>query len=142
MESPLQSLPLFMVGQVPIMPAVVVTWGIMVVLVLGAILLTRRLTVVPGPGQATAELLVGAVDSQIRDVTGAAPAPYRAFVGTLFLFILTANWSSLIPGITPPPPRWKRLRPWLASCSCRSSSLASGAAVWAAFCAALRGPTR
>ncbi|MGX0905051.1 F-type H+-transporting ATPase subunit a [Roseovarius sp. MBR-79] len=102
MESPLQSLPLFMVGPVPIMPAVVVTWGIMVVLVLGAILLTRCLTLVPGPAQATAELLVGAVDSHIRGVTGAAPAPYRAFVGTLFLFILTANWSSLIPGITPP----------------------------------------
>lgn len=102
MESPLQSLPLFMVGPVPIMPAVVVTWGIMAVLVLGAVLLTRRLTVVPGPAQAIAELLVGAVDSQIRDVTGAAPAPYRAFVGTLFLFILSANWSSLIPGVTPP----------------------------------------
>ncbi|MDZ4135211.1 MAG: F0F1 ATP synthase subunit A [Paracoccaceae bacterium] len=102
MQSPLQSLPLFMAGPVPIMPAVVVSWAIMAVLVLGAFLLTRRLTLVPSPAQAAAELLVAAVDSQIRDVTGANPAPYRAFVGTLFLFILVANWSSLIPGVTPP----------------------------------------
>jgi F-type H+-transporting ATPase subunit a len=102
MDNPLQTLPLFQLGPVPIMPAVAVTWAIMLVIVGLAILLTHRLSVVPGPVQAAAELLVTAVDAQIRDVTGAEPAPYRAFVGTLFLFILVANWSSLIPGITPP----------------------------------------
>lgn len=96
------SAPLFMAGPVPIMPAVVVTWAIMVVLVIGAILLKRRLTAMPSKTQAAAELLVEAVDGQIRDVTGAPPGPYRAFIGTLFLFILIANWSSLIPGVTPP----------------------------------------
>jgi len=102
MESPLETFPLFMLGPVPIMASVVVTWAIMAVLVSGAALLSRRLTPVPSTAQAMAELLVGTVDQQIRDVTGAAPAPYRAFVGTLFLFILIANWSSLIPGVTPP----------------------------------------
>jgi F-type H+-transporting ATPase subunit a len=33
------------------------------------------------------------------------PAPYRAFIGTLFVFIFVANWSSLIPGVTPPTAR-------------------------------------
>ncbi len=102
MESPLHSSPLFMLGPVPIMASVVVTWAIMAVLVLGAALLARRLTLVPTKAQAAAELLVDVVDSQIRDVTGAAPGPYRAFIGTLFVFILVANWSSLIPGIEPP----------------------------------------
>jgi F-type H+-transporting ATPase subunit a len=102
MESPLQSLPLFMIGPVPIMPAVVVTWAIMAVMVLGAALLARRLSLVPSPAQAAAELLVRTVDGQIHDVTGAEPAPYRAFIGTLFLFILLCNWASLIPGVTPP----------------------------------------
>ncbi len=102
MDSPLQSLPLFMLGPVPIMSAVVVTWAIMAVLVLGAALLTRHLTLRPSKAQAVAELLVTTVDSQIRDVTGAPPAPYRAFIGTVFVFVLFANWSSLIPGVTPP----------------------------------------
>ena len=32
----------------------------------------------------------------------APPTPYRALIGTLFLYILIANWSSLIPGVEPP----------------------------------------
>jgi F-type H+-transporting ATPase subunit a len=102
MDSPLETIPLFMLGPVPIVPAVVVTWAIMMVLVVGAALLTRRLTMRPTKTQAAAELLVATIDSQICDVTGAAPAPYRAFIGTLFVFILVSNWSSLIPGVTPP----------------------------------------
>jgi F-type H+-transporting ATPase subunit a len=36
---------------------------------------------------------------------GVAPRPYLSLIGTLFLFILAANWSSLIPGIEPPTGR-------------------------------------
>jgi F-type H+-transporting ATPase subunit a len=32
----------------------------------------------------------------------ATPKSYIPMIGTLFLFILAANWSSLIPGIDPP----------------------------------------
>ncbi|MFN4130165.1 MAG: F0F1 ATP synthase subunit A, partial [Paracoccaceae bacterium] len=67
MDSPLQSLPLFMLGPVPIMASVVVTWAIMAVLVLGAGLMSRRLTLVPSKAPAMAVLLVITVDSQIRD---------------------------------------------------------------------------
>ena len=31
-----------------------------------------------------------------------APKPYVPVIGTLFLFILAANWSSLVPGVEPP----------------------------------------
>lgn len=102
MNSPLESVALFYLGPVPITSAVVVTWIIMAVLVLGSILLTRRLSVTPTACQAALEVFVEAIDGQIRDTTGAAPAPYRAFVGSLFAFILVANWSSLIPGVEPP----------------------------------------
>ena len=30
------------------------------------------------------------------------PGPYRAFIGSLFIFIFVANWSTLVPGIQPP----------------------------------------
>ena len=102
MDSPLQSTPLFHLGPLPVMPAVLVTWIIMAVLVAGAIFLTRRLSLTPTATQSALELLVDTIDGQIRDTTGAAPEPYRAFIGTLFLFILTANWTSLVPGVTPP----------------------------------------
>ncbi len=102
MNSPLNSVPLFFLGPVPITSAVIMTWAIMAVLSLAGFLLTRRLSPTPSSAQAMAELLVETVDGQIRDTTGAAPAPYRTFVGTLFLFILVANWSALIPGVEPP----------------------------------------
>ena len=102
MTSPLDSVALFHLGPVPITAGVVVTWAIMLVLVLGAKHATRRLALLPSTQQAALELLVETVDSQIRDTMRAEPRPFRAFIGTLFVFIFVANWSSLVPGIAPP----------------------------------------
>ncbi len=102
MTSPLASVPLFHVGPVPIVAGVLATWTIMVVLVLGSLVLTLRLSLVPSATQATFELIVDTVDDQIRDTMRLEPAPYRAFIGTVFAFIFLANWSSLVPGVEPP----------------------------------------
>jgi F-type H+-transporting ATPase subunit a len=74
----------------------------MVVLGVAAFALTRKLDQKPTRRQAVMELIVATLDTQIAETTGANPAPYRGFIGTLFLFILVANWSSLIPGVEPP----------------------------------------
>jgi F-type H+-transporting ATPase subunit a len=102
MKSPLSSVALFHLGPVPVSEAVAATWAIMLVLVLGGLLVSRRLSLVPSGIQAFFELLVETVDSQIRDTMHAEPQPYRAFIGTLFIFIFVANWSSLAPGVEPP----------------------------------------
>jgi F-type H+-transporting ATPase subunit a len=68
-------------------------------------LVARRLSLVPSATQAAFELVVDTVDAQIRDTMRLEPAPYRAFVGTLFAYIFVANWSSLIPGVEPPTAR-------------------------------------
>ena len=102
MNSPLTSVTLFHVGPVPITLPVVVTWAIMAFLVLGGRLLTRKLSLVPSKTQAAFELIVDTVDSQIRETMRVEPGPYRAFIGTLFVFIFVANWSSLVPGVEPP----------------------------------------
>lgn len=105
MNSPLESIALFQIGPVAITTAVLTTWAIMAVLVISAMLLTRRLELLPGKRQAVLELMVDTLDTQIRETSGAKPAPYRGFIGTLFLFILVANWSSLVPGLEPPTAR-------------------------------------
>ena len=91
MTSPLESLVLFYLGPVPITLAVVTTWGIMIILITGAFLLTRQLDLTATKRQAALELLVDTIDNQIRETSGAEPAPYRGFIGSLFLFILIAN---------------------------------------------------
>jgi F-type H+-transporting ATPase subunit a len=102
LNSPLGSVALFSVGPFPITQAVLTTWAIMLILVVGSFLLTRQLKQAPDKRQAALELIVTTIDTQITQTSGAEPAPYRSFIGTLFLFILVANWSSLIPGLEPP----------------------------------------
>jgi F-type H+-transporting ATPase subunit a len=112
MASPLALEPLFHLGAVPITAPVVVTWAIMALLLAGALWLRRGLSLRPARAQAVAELVVGAIDAQIREVLQADPAPYRALIGTVFLYVLVANWSSLVPGLSRPPPIWKPMRRW------------------------------
>ena len=100
--SPLSVSVLFRIGPVAITAPVVTTWAIMAGLAAGSRLLTRRLTLHPTARQAALELVVDAITAQIRDTMRADPAPYLPLIGTLFLFILTANWSALLPGIEPP----------------------------------------
>lgn len=100
--SPFETHVLFMAGPVPITPPVVTTWGIMFGLTLGSWLITRRLSLKPSHAQAALELVVDAISVQIRETMGVAPAPYLPMIGTFFLFLLVANWSSLIPGVEPP----------------------------------------
>ena len=102
MNSPLESQPLFYLGPLPITQAIVTSWAIMAILVIGSHLLTRHLTRLPDKRQAALELMVSVLDLQIRETSGASPAPYRSFIGSLFLFILVANGSSLLPGVEPP----------------------------------------
>lgn len=101
-RSPLTTTTLFSIGPVPISESVVVTWGIMVAFALGSWLATRKLTLTPSRTQTVLELIVAAIEDQIQGTIRVAPRPYVPLIGTLFLFILVANWSSLIPDIEPP----------------------------------------
>ncbi len=100
--SPLATTTLFTVGAVPITEPVVVTWGIMAALTLAGWVAARSLTLKPSRYQAVLETIVEAIEHQVRSTVRVAPKPYVPMVGTLFLFILTANWSSLVPGVEPP----------------------------------------
>lgn len=102
MTSPLTTTILFHLGPVPVTTPVAVTWAIMALLAIGGWAATRRLSLAPGRLQTVLELIVETIDAQIRDTMRAPPAPYRALIGTLFLYILCANWCSLIPGVEPP----------------------------------------
>jgi F-type H+-transporting ATPase subunit a len=83
---------------------IVYTWIVMVVLVLGAYVATRRVSVTlrPGRWQNLLEVLVSGMREQIRAVSQHDPGPYLPFVGTLFLFIATSNVLAVVPGFTPP----------------------------------------
>ncbi|QQE63677.1 ATP synthase F0 subcomplex subunit A [Leptolyngbya sp. BL0902] len=82
----------------------VFTWLTMALLVGVSLGVTRRLTVSPplSAWQNILEILVEGIYNQIRDITQQDPEPYFSFVGTLFLFILTSNLLTAVPGYQAP----------------------------------------
>jgi F-type H+-transporting ATPase subunit a len=83
---------------------IVYTWGLILVLTLGAKLITRRLTTGRSISrwQCALEIIVLGIKKQIAEVGLRQPEKYVGFVGTLFLFIATANIFTIFPGYEPP----------------------------------------
>jgi len=89
-------------GPVILSGPVLTTWGIMLALGIGSWIVTRRLKLDPGPVQVVLEGLVSAADEAIRAVLPAQTARLLPFIATLWLFIMVANLSGLIPGVNAP----------------------------------------
>jgi F-type H+-transporting ATPase subunit a len=95
---------LWQYGFVKLNATIVTTWGLMLLLGLGAYLVTHKLSseVIPSRWQAALEILVTGIEAQIKEVGLSVPQRYIGFIGTLFIFIATANLLTLVPGYTPP----------------------------------------
>ena len=83
---------------------IVTTWAIMLVLVLAAALITRKLKtdIHISRWQCFLEMIVTGINDQIKEVGLSKPEQYIGFIGTLFLFIGVANICIIFPGYTPP----------------------------------------
>ncbi len=82
----------------------VFTWGLMLVLTVGAKLITRRFTTghTRSRWQNLLEIVVTGIARQIEEVGLRHPKKYLGFLGTLFLFIAMASLCTVIPGFHPP----------------------------------------
>ena len=101
-SSPLTSPILFHWGPVALSRPVVVTWALMAVLTLGCRLVTRHLALEPGARQAALEAVVDGIAAQLREVLHRDPRPFLPLLATLFLFLVAANLSGLVPGVGAP----------------------------------------
>jgi F-type H+-transporting ATPase subunit a len=100
--SPLTSTILFHVGPVDITRPVVTTWAIIAFLAGASWLVTRRLVLRPSRRQAVLEVIVTGIMSQIDEVIRKNPRPFLPLIGTLFVFLVTANLSGVLPGVEAP----------------------------------------
>ena len=80
------------------------TWGLMLILALGAKLITRKLAIGLNRSrwQNLLEIVVTGIMEQIEEVGLSQPRKYLGFLGTLFLFVVTASICTVIPGYEPP----------------------------------------
>jgi F-type H+-transporting ATPase subunit a len=100
--SPLASAVLFRLGPLAITRPVVTTWAIMAVLILVSWLVTRRLKLHPDRRQTVLELIVTGIMAQIDQVIRKNSRPFLPLLGTLFIFLVAANLSGVLPGVEAP----------------------------------------
>jgi len=84
----------------PITNSMLVSWVVALGLILFARFTTRNLQSVPGPAQNLAEWMVESLYNFLKGILGPHLTD-RTFwlLATIFIFILTANWLSLVPGV-------------------------------------------
>lgn len=83
---------------------IVFTWGLMLVLVIGSKLITRKLStqLQRSRWQNLLEIIVTGINQQIEEVGLKNPQKYLGFLGSLFLFVAIASLFTIVPGYEPP----------------------------------------
>ncbi|MEJ2532669.1 MAG: F0F1 ATP synthase subunit A [Halioglobus sp.] len=94
--------PLIQIGPVVITNTVVTTWVIMALLAALARVVSRHLQNDPGPLQTAVEGVVATIEAAIAEVAPEHARRLVPFIGTLWIFLVVANLSSLIPGVHAP----------------------------------------
>ncbi len=91
-------------GFIKLNATIVYTWGLMLVLVLGSKLVTRKFStgLQRSRWQNLLEIVVTGINKQIEEVGMNQPQKYLGFLGTMFLFVAIASLFTIVPGFEPP----------------------------------------
>jgi F-type H+-transporting ATPase subunit a len=84
--------------EIPITETVIVSWAIMLILIIGSFVLTRRLKEVPAGPQALLETAVEFLNNFAKNQFGSFAKYLGPYMGALFLFLLLSN---IIPVFSP-----------------------------------------
>lgn len=87
--------------EIMVTQTVTTTWFIMGILILGAFILTRKLSLVPEKKQVVAEIVVDGIYNLTRTTMGKKFEKFTPYIGTLLLLIGFSNISGLF-GFRPP----------------------------------------
>jgi len=101
-HSPFDLQVIFQLGAIPVTRPVVITWALMALLAIGSRLLTSRLRLHPGRAQTALELLVTTIEAQLGEVIPDGGLSFLPLLGTMFLFLVLANVSGIVPGVQAP----------------------------------------
>ena len=81
---------------IPISETVIVSWLVMLILIAVSLVLTRRLSLIPRGAQAILEVAVEFLNNFSKDQFGKFSKYLTPYIGSLFLFVLTANIIGVI----------------------------------------------
>lgn len=83
---------------IPITETVIISWVVMLILIVGALLLTRRLKELPTGPQTVLEMGVEFLNGFAKNQFGPFAGRLAPYIGSLFLFLLVAN---ILPVLSP-----------------------------------------
>lgn len=89
------------IGDIPVTATLLTVWLVMILLVVYAIAVKRKLSLVPNNLQSVSEMMIGGVYDYVHEVLGEKKYADKYFpvIMTIFIFILGINWIGLVPGV-------------------------------------------
>ena len=101
-QDELTIVPLFQIGPVVITSTIVTTWAIIVLLGAVSWATTRNLKLEPGRVQTAVEGIVATIETAVDEVAQRHTREILPFIGTLWIYLVIANLTGLIPGASSP----------------------------------------
>ena len=83
-------------------PHVIYSWFAIILLVVFAVLATRRIEMVPTKGQNFFEIIISGMEEFMVDITGEEGRWFFPIIATIFIYVATCNLMGLVPGFYPP----------------------------------------
>jgi F-type H+-transporting ATPase subunit a len=81
---------------------VIHSWLVMLIIILGAFLLTRGIKLLPRQGQNFLEIIVEGLENFMLEITGPEGKAFFPYVATIFIYIVVCNLIGLVPGFFSP----------------------------------------
>src|SRR3990167_3898754 len=89
---------LFQIGPIPITNSILTTWVVTFILIVFALVSTRKIAAVPSSLQNFAEILVESFQNLVASIAEDKTKIFLPIVASFFFFILLGNYFGLLPG--------------------------------------------
>jgi F-type H+-transporting ATPase subunit a len=83
-------------------PHVIYSWFVIILLIVFAVLATRKIEMIPTKAQNFFEIVISGMEEFMVDVTGEEGRWFFPVIATIFIYIATCNLLGLVPGFYPP----------------------------------------
>ena len=83
-------------------PHVIYSWFVILLLIIFAVLATRKIEMVPTKAQNFFEIVISGMEEFMVDITGEEGRWFFPIIATIFIYIAVCNLLGLVPGMFPP----------------------------------------
>jgi F-type H+-transporting ATPase subunit a len=92
---------IFYLGKFPITNTLLTCWAVMIILIIIVFLVSKKIQLIPRGLQNVTEIIIENILNLIQNITNDKKQTEKFFplVATIFIFVLSANWLGIFPGI-------------------------------------------